>query len=988
MKLYTLLFLVLVGSFRLNAQTSASEIYTDAMNDYARKAFSSAYQKFHQYVQRSDVETAQLPAAYYFAAECSYEIGDYSGAIFDYERVTSYYRLSNFLEDALYKLGLSYNTLKDYSKSRERLWQLLKDIPNTPYQSKAQYWMAENYLAEKMYNEALVFYELSRAAKKDNPNLPMITYKMGGIYEQVGDFKRAIDMYDTLLTYFRNSSVSSSALYRVGYCYFKLKLYDNAIVELSNPELNGLSEDKRNEIDFILGVSYLSTGEFEKAEALFIKLQESKLSDERIRQVTYSLAWSKLQSKKYIDAQKIFNTVAQGSDTLAQLALYWKGETLRYQQKKTEALKTYEDFAKKFPASLLAKTAQYQMGVIYYEQKQFQKARSLLLSAASSGEGDLRSRIFTVLGELELNRDNTANAINYFNSALQLDSASSEFKNRAQFGMAAALYKKGQFKKVITTLLALEKSSVRFESDRVSFLLGESYFQEKDYAEALTRYKQISLGNEKLMPSAMYSMAYCYYNLKDYDNCVYIFNDFVKMYPSESRMLDAKLRLADSYFAVKKYKDAQSEYKDLLKPNSKNQDYVFYQYGLALFKSGQSKEAVAQLKKLVEKFPKSEYAESGIYLTGWISFQLGNIQNAIGHYQDLLQKYPNSSSAAQAVYSLGDCYYNLGAYDTAITYYARVVDDYPSSSNVYDAINGIQLSYNAKGDIETASTIIDKYSSNKKLSYSDMLYLKKGELYFNAGDYVNARISYESFLKLFPKSKLKPKAIYWCGKCAELLSEPDIAIDNYSKVFNSYPSSEEASSSIIEWGKLLISKGEIDSALSVYELAYNKLRESQLFPEILYNKGIAQLKKEDEGGAYDTFDELTMYYAASVFADKARLEIGVINMNAKKYQDALKNYQVLVANRTDEIGAGAQYNIGQLYQQQEKFNEAITNYVRVLNTYAAYDEWVTRAYLRLGECYEGIRDVVRAGEMYTKVLEKHSGDDFGSEATQKLMRLQ
>lgn len=962
-------------------------VYGEAMNDFAREAYSSAYQKFQEYSKLPDVTTGQLSAACYFSGECLFKNGDFSGAIFAYSKVADYYRLSNFREEAIFKLGLVYNKTENYGKSRERLFQLLSEFPSTDYKGQAYYWIAEDFLAEQIYSEAFDFFAKSAESKTDNPWLTTAIFKMANIHELRGDYDKAIDMYDTLLTYFRNSPYALEAQYRIGYSYFKLKMFDNALIELSNPDLAALPPENAKEASFVLGVSWFSTSEYGKADSIFTSLLKNEVPDSLKRQLLYSLGWCKFQEKLYTEAQKLFNTLALGTDSLARVSLYWKGEAQRYQGKQSEAIKTFEDYIKKYPRTALSRAAQYEIGVIYFEQQQFQKARGFLLNASSTGESDLRARIFTILGELELNRDNSKAAITSFTSALEIDSISKSYKNRAQFGLGVAQFKNGDLKKAIKTLQLVEKAAPSFETDKINFILGECYFSEDNYSAALARYKKLSPGNEDFGASGVYGAAYCSYNMKDYENAAYAFSDFVKNFPHDYRVTDARLRLADSYLATKKYQQAIAEYKELTKSTAKNNDYALYQSGLALYKGGKVQDAITQLKRLADKFPHSQYAENGLYLMAWMKLQSGNQADAIQQYEYLLGTYPNTKLAPQIYYAIGDCYYNGGNYDTAIVYYEKVVENYPNSSNAYDAINGIQQAYAAKGDVQSAADVIEKYSQNNKWSYADQLYLKKGELYFNQGNFQAAKESYESFVDLYPKSKFMPRALYWIGKSAQFLGNTDVATEKFSLVFSMYPKSEESASAVIEWGKILVSQKRLDEALKIYENGLERLKESAAVPEILYWKGIAEKQKGDEASAFDTFDQLVVYHDGTLFADKARIELGLIELNAKRYPNAIKYFQQLATKRNDEIGASAQYYLGVVSQRQEKFQEAITYLVRTLNSFTGFDEWVTKSYLRLGECYDKLKDTKKAREMYKTVVEKHKNDEYGKEAQAKIRRL-
>ena len=145
------------------------------------------------------------------------------------------------------------------------------------------------------------------------------------------------------------------------------------------------------------------------------------------------------------------------------------------------------------------------------------------------------------------------------------------------------------------------------------------------------------------------------------------------------------------------------------------------------------------------------------------------------------------------LYSIGDAYYNTGKYDSAIVNYQRVLTDYPSSNTVFDALNGMQYCYLAEGKPEKAIQLVNDFVANHPGStFSDQLLYKKGEIYYNSRNYVEARAAYKDFILAYPGSPLVSEAYFAIGKCSQMLGENQEAVENFTKVFEGYPGKESA----------------------------------------------------------------------------------------------------------------------------------------------------------------------------------------------------
>jgi TolA-binding protein len=315
--------------------------------------------------------------------------------------------------------------------------------------------------------------------------------------------------------------------------------------------------------------------------------------------------------------------------------------------------------------------------------------------------------------------------------------------------------------------------------------------------------------------------------------------------------------------------------------------------------------------------------------------------------------------------------------------------EYPTSNYVFDAVNGIQYSYVAQDNHLRAISFIDQFvSRNPGLSFSDQIFFKKGEIFYSARDYEGAKAGYQEFISNYPRSKLIPEAYYWIGKSSQNLNQYEEAIHNFNIVFETYPNDESAAAAVIEMGNIYNTEKNYDAAIDIYNKALDKLSQSPRIAEILFMKGTTLINKEDYVSAYEVFDEVIQYYPKSIFADKSKLELGLLELATENYMNADMYFRNLAETRSDDIGAQAQYFLGVSLSEQEKFDEAVTALERVRLVFSGFDEWLTKSYLKLGDVYVKQEEFNKAKEMYRAVLSKHRGNAFGQEAQRKLRELQ
>ncbi|HMU43871.1 MAG TPA: tetratricopeptide repeat protein [Ignavibacteriaceae bacterium] len=989
MKIKVFLF-TLLPVLQLLSQ-SPTERFDAAMDLFNLKLFEQANQKFEQILTDHSLSDELFASAKFYSGESLFNLGKRRESLSAFEYLKENFRWTEFRSKALYRLGIIYFDLENYENCRENLITLLDSYPLDENTGSALYWIGESYSRQNKLEDAVKFLEEAIEDKKNNSFVDYSLFTLANIYEKIGDYESAVIYYDKLLSYHKDSPLALTAQIRIGICYFNLKDYQSSILELNNPLLSDLPEELYSQSLYLLANSYYRTQEYANAEKSYLEIIKVFPGSNIINEAKYGLAWSYFQQKKFNDAFKVFNFLSEGTDSIAEKSFYWKAESKRYAGQELEAFELFTQFIKQYPQSSLVQTAQYQMGALYYNGKNYDLASRYLITSTSSIDPIIRARANTLLGEIELNKKQFTSAKNYFEPVLSITDNTSDVQKRALLGLGIALYNTGQFPTAIEHLSDLEMLDPLFEKDKVNFYIAENYYSLEKFNDALNHFQKVDIQNPDVGAMALYGKAYCNFNLNDYENAVYNFQDFIKNFPSNDRMIDSKLRLAESYYGSKNYAASSKVYKDLFKLGGSaiNNAAVYYQYAQALYKANEKQSAILEFQNLQEKFPSSEFADKSLFTVAWIYFQEGDFNSAIDKYHFVLMKYPKSNLAPIVYYSIGDAFFNLTNYDSAIVNYEKVISFYPNSNFVFDAVNGIQYSYVAQEKPDQAIKLIEEFvNKNPSLSFSDQIYFKKGEIYYSSREYEKAKSSYQDFIVRFPKSKMIAEAYYWLGKSAQNLNQNDEAIIFYKKVFDFYPQSESAAGAVIEIGNIYNQLKNYEAAFQIFNSAEDKLSKSPKLAEIKFMKALTLINLNDLKQAGDVFDEVIQNYDGTVFADKSKLEMGILAITTRQYEDAAFYLKLLIDKRTDDLGAKAAYYLGLSLFEQKKFNEAILNLDKVRVSFSSYDEWVTKSLLLLGDCYVQIKDFNKAKEMYRAVVIKHRSDAFGQEAQSKLQEFE
>ena len=980
----------IVLSISLFAQSN-SELYNRAMKLFNEKEYSQAEQLFSMILSLEDGDEDIRSTASFYEAESYYQLQDYDPALNKFEGFISSFPNSALMDIALYRVGTIYISDQNYFKARDRLFDMVDNFKTSEFYGSAFYLIGETYLGQNSYNEAIRNFEKALANPSTNSFEAHTIYSLGNSFENLGEYDRAVEQYDELLSFYRDSELAPLAQLRIGASYYNLSKYDNAVIELSDPRIKNLESSEESDALMLLANSFFKLGEFNNAKDIFKELidKNPNLSDED--DIEFALAKINFQSGNYVDAYDSFvKLLTSPSDSIVVKSLYLAAESKRLSGEESKAQELYTRFLENYPNHYLSEQVALNLSSTFYQQGMTNRAKSYLNALINSTNKTIQVSSLTLLGQIEFNGGNYSESYKHFNRAVDVTGIELALTEPALLGKGISEYFLNDYEASSETLQLLANRSPNYEKNKQNFYLAEAKFALGEFQNALTYYNRVNIASDEIGKQTLYGKAYAYFNTKDYANAIYYFNEFISRATDRQKIIDAKLRLADSFYGTKNFERSSQIYSEVFSNQSSNlnNDYALYQFGQALFYADRSNEAIRRFRDLQEEYPSSRYLDESQYLIGWINFKNGNFEEAVTEYKNMMRRYPHSPIVPIALYSIGDSYFNLAKYDSSITYYNRLIDNHKNSPYVYDAVNGIQYAFIAKDQPQQAVAFLQRFVLlNPNSTYSDEVKFKQADVHYSLGEYEKARDTYIEFIKQYPSSKLVPNAHYWVGKCYELLELQMDAIDNFQIVVNKYIKSEVGVDAAIELANSYRGLNMNNKAIEVYDRVLDEIGNNSRTPEILFEKAELLMKMENMADAYETFDYIINYYNGTLFADKAKVELGILELQRGSYENAEILFSELGANRTDDIGAKAQYYYGVTLFEQEKLNQAISAFVRVRSVFGVYDEWFTKSLLKLGDAYVKLDDKQNARDMYRAVLAKHKNDEYGKEAQRKLNNL-
>lgn len=190
---------------------------------------------------------------------------------------------------------------------------------------------------------------------------------------------------------------------------------------------------------------------------------------------------------------------------------------------------------------------------------------------------------------------------------------------------------------------------------------------------------------------------------KKYEKSESIYLEIQRNHPLSGEAVEVQLKLADTYYAMERFDDAEAYYTDFvsLHPSHPMAPYGLFQKGMSNFRKVLSidrdqvatKKALFAFGDLVREYPESEYGERSLELIEYLTerlaereFYIGayyykgkNYKGALRRFKDILEDYSGTGLKAKTLYYVGLSYVGLGEKDLASEAFMTLQKSYPDS---------------------------------------------------------------------------------------------------------------------------------------------------------------------------------------------------------------------------------------------------------------------------------------------------------------------
>ncbi len=179
-----------------------------------------------------------------------------------------------------------------------------------------------------------------------------------------------------------------------------------------------------------------------------------------------------------------------------------------------------------------------------------------------------------------------------------------------------------------------------------------------------------------------------------------------------------------------------------------------------------------------------------------------------------------------------------------------------------------------------------------------------------------------------------------------------------------------------------------EEAIKLYDEVVSGYGLSEWGEKSLIGIGRAYMKLNNGDEACRIFEKFLSVYKDSDLYCEAGLFLGKIYSDRGMYDRSVAVYAKILNNNYSGKGpAEVQFCLGEICLKKDEYEKALMNFLRVVIVFYGEDEFVQKAMIRSGVCYERMEDYVNADRIYRKLVREFQKGKYVKEAKEKMGKI-
>jgi len=705
-----------------------------------------------------------------------------------------------------------------------------------------------------------------------------------------------------------------------------------------------------------------------------ITLNKIKNSIDREDEISFLIAYSNYILKNYNESKPIFKSLSDNSSDYSQLSSFYLGMIFLEEREFNLSKNYFYASYKNDKDEIYTKSSLLNYAKSLYELGDYDQSIAVLNKLKSTFPDFEVKQVNELVSENYFMTNNYSRIISYLKSK---DKITDEDKKKFQYvtyQKGVNEFNRGNFKNSIQYF----DLSQRYNSDNDIFIKShlnksEAFFIGNMYKKASDEILKVinKKIDKKLKLELLKLLGYSLFNQNEYvESSKYLSNYFsLKDNDIQNDDIDLLLRLADSYYGSKNFKNAIETYNKSLKSNDTNKNYINYQIGLSYYGLDDFTNSMLFMDRVISN-PDKSLDDDAIFRKAQIYFENSEFDKSINNYTKLIENFKFSQYLPYSYINRATSYFNLKAYEQAEDDYLYVLKNLKDENIQSQAILGMQKTVSFTNSFSQLNLLISEYK-NRFPENDNILKIQFDNirnLYFNQ--------KYDDLVLYVKDITAKDQDIYNEYETNYYLAESLFKLNEYNSAKEAY----------------FVLADSINSKYytrSVNRLAQLYFKENNYEESLKYYKDLELISKNNREKIDSYVGSLTNYYFLKKF-DSVQYYSQQINnfdkisfnnrnkinlLSAKSYIESgntstgIDKLLTTINLVKDESAAEANYLLAKIFFDQGQKNQALESLYSLNENFSNYQFWVGKSYILIAEIFISMGENFQANATLESLIE-------------------
>ncbi|MFA4984090.1 MAG: tetratricopeptide repeat protein [Candidatus Omnitrophota bacterium] len=527
--------------------------------------------------------------------------------------------------------------------------------------------------------------------------------------------------------------------------------------------------------------------------------------------------------------------------------------------------------------------------------------------------------------------------------------------------------------------------------DAVLYWTAEVHFKGNGFSRAASYYQAIIEGFPKssYLVHAYYSLGWCLFQEGNYQEALKYFKIVEERYPREPLAQDASLKIIESLYNLKDYqalKEKLGSYAGSRSNNSDRLPYLYFYLAEADYYLNNFSGAIEEYKRGISSTSDAKIQDLSRLGMGWAFLKLKRYDDAEKVFREI--NGDNLEKKNQEILLLGRAVllFETKRLLEAKGVYEKLLSESRDPLISVQAYLGEADTLYSLSEYRQAITLYKEalgrnLQSDIPQEYLDKLHYGLAWSLLKEGEFKAAIEEFQKIVQRTEDKTVKVATLCQIGDAYQDSGDYRKAKEAYDTILKDYPDSFYNDYVQYQLGSVLLKISNYDGAIMAFQNIRNNFSNSKIADDATYALALSYFQKEDYNSAKDVLEKFRREFKDTGLKPQAAYLLGTSLYNLGKFGEAIEVFREVARDygQDKDLAQKAEYEIADCYYQMGNEKEAVARF-KVLRSRYPDSKLNPEIIWWLGEYYYRQNDLVMAQRYFLSIINDFSSSNIVADA--------